>query len=173
VTYTYVVTNVGDTALSNVSVVDDKCAPVSFVGGDTDVDLELDLLETWTFTCTTTLTVTTTNTAVAEGCALDDQEQEVCVTDADQATVTVAPPTAPPITNPPITNPPITNPPTTAPTQSLLAATGTPVVTAPPTDSFGDPSRPSTDTWRLLLIALAGLLASFLVLTPAAAPRRR
>ena len=166
VTYTYVVTNVGDTALSNVTVVDDKCAPVSFVSGDTDVDSELDLLETWTFTCTTTLTVTTTNTALAEGCALDDQEQAVCVTDDDQATVTVAPPTAPPTTPP-------TTPPTPTPFQSVGAATGTPVVTAPPTDAFGDPSRPSSESWRILLIALAGLLASLLVLTPATAKRRR
>jgi len=81
-------------------------------------------------------------------------------------TPTPVPPTAPPTTPP-------TTPPTPTPFQSVGAATGTPVVTAPPTDAFGDPSRPSTDTWRFLLIALAGLLASLLVLTPATAPRRR
>ena len=161
--YTYAVTNAGDAVLSNVTVVDDTCSPVTFVDGDSNDDGFLDLHETWNFECTTSITETTTNTAVASGFFGEDE-----VLAEDTATVTVLPPV---ITPPPvITDPPIiTNP----PSQSLLAATGTPVVTAPPTDAFGDPSRPSTDTWRLLLIALAGLLASLLVLTPATATRRR
>ena len=161
VTYTYTVINVGDTALSNVTVVDDKCVPVTFVGGDTNSDVKLDLTETWTYTCTTTITVTTTNIVVASGTS-----GETTVSDDDTATVTVLPPTPVPPTPTPV-------PPTVAPTQSLLAATGTPVVTAPPTDAFSDPTRPTNESWRILLIGLAGLLASLLVLTPAPATRRK
>jgi LysM repeat protein len=51
VTYTYVVTNPGDDPLSNVTVVDDKCSPVTFKSGDTDADTKLDVTETWTYTC--------------------------------------------------------------------------------------------------------------------------
>ena len=155
VTYTYIVTNIGDTALSNVTVIDNKCAPVTFVGGDTDGDSKLDLSETWTFTCTTTIILTTTNTVVASGTS-----GETTVTDQDQATVTVAPPTAPPA----ITNPP---------GQSILAVTGTPNVTAPPTDELGSPARPSNDSWRLMLVLLACVLAIALILTPAKATRRK
>jgi uncharacterized repeat protein (TIGR01451 family) len=67
VTYTYAVTNPGDDPLSNVSVSDDRCSPVTFVGGDTNHDGLLDLSETWTYTCSTTISVDTTNTAEARG----------------------------------------------------------------------------------------------------------
>jgi hypothetical protein len=53
VTYTFAVTNPGDTPLSGVTVSDDRCAPVSGPtqkqGGNADE--ELDPGETWTFTC--------------------------------------------------------------------------------------------------------------------------
>jgi hypothetical protein len=53
VTYTFAVTNPGDTPLSGVTVSDDRCAPVSGPtdkqGGDADELLEPG--ETWTFTC--------------------------------------------------------------------------------------------------------------------------
>ena len=53
---------------------------------------------------------------------------------------------------------------------AVLGATGTPRVTLPPTDtSVG--STPSSGNWRILLVALAGVLAGVLVLTPTA--RRR
>jgi hypothetical protein len=55
-------------------------------------------------------------------------------------------------------------------------ATGTPVITAgptlPPTDLEGS-AAPLSDTWRMALIALAGILASVLVMTPARSTRRR
>jgi ketosteroid isomerase-like protein len=53
VTYTFAVTNPGDTALHGVTVSDDRCAPVTGPtaksGGDADDELEAG--ETWTFTC--------------------------------------------------------------------------------------------------------------------------
>jgi uncharacterized repeat protein (TIGR01451 family) len=87
VTYTYVVTNTGDVPLSDVSVSDDKCSPVSYVSGDANDDDFLGLSETWTFSCTTTITTDTTNTGTATG-----HDGEDTVTDTDQATVTVEQP---------------------------------------------------------------------------------
>ena len=91
VTYTYEVTNVGDVALSNVSVSDDKCSPVTYESGDTDHDSKLDLSETWTFTCSADLTKTTTNVATATG-----WHGNTKVEDDDKVTVTVADPTPTP-----------------------------------------------------------------------------
>lgn len=169
VTYSYTVLNTGDVPLSNITVSDDKCAPVVFGGGDTNGNNLLDLTETWTYSCTTTITVTTLNTVTANG-----HDGQTVVSDTDTATVTVLPPTAPPVTAPPVTAPPITAPPVTAaPTQAVLAVTGAPIVTLPPTDSLGGTGGPSDGTWRLALMAMAALLASVLVLTPAKVNNRR
>ncbi|MFQ5399230.1 MAG: multicopper oxidase domain-containing protein [Anaerolineae bacterium] len=68
VTYTYEVSSFfGNDPLTNISIVDDKCSPVTFVSGDTNGDSVLDLDETWIYTCATVLTQTTTNTATATG----------------------------------------------------------------------------------------------------------
>lgn len=67
VTYTKKVTNPGTVALSNVRVVDDKCAPLQYISGDTNGDSMLQNSETWTYTCRMNLTQTTTNTATASG----------------------------------------------------------------------------------------------------------
>ncbi|HEY4633410.1 MAG TPA: hypothetical protein VIH00_05780 [Candidatus Limnocylindrales bacterium] len=171
VTYTYTVSNVGDTALSDVTVEDDTCSPVDYVSGDDNTNDLLDLDEIWIFTCTMLITEDTTNVAIAHGW---DGENEV--TDDATADVTVLPPTAPPTDEP--TAPPTLAPtPTVAPTptfvQSVGAETGTPSVTLPPTDVINGPSGPADGTWRLALIALAALLASVLVLTPARATSRR
>jgi hypothetical protein len=86
VTYTYLVTNKGNAPLSNVTVTDDKCSPVTYQGGDTDNLGVLDLTETWTYTCTMDVTQTITNTAKANGSYKDTPAPEA----TDQATVTVA-----------------------------------------------------------------------------------
>lgn len=86
VTYTYAVTNGGNTPLSNVALVDDACASVTGpTDGDTNGDGRLDLNETWLYSCSTTLADDTTNTATVTG--EDDLGLEV--QDTDTATVVV------------------------------------------------------------------------------------
>ena len=66
---------------------------------------------------------------------------------------------------------------TPAPTGGVGGATATPAPTAattlPPTDTLGD-AAPATggDSWRIVLLALAGLLTAALLLTPARAYRK-
>lgn len=67
VTYTERLTNPGAVALSNVRLVDDKCAPVNYISGDTNSNAKLDVSETWTYICRMNLFATTTNTAIATG----------------------------------------------------------------------------------------------------------
>jgi hypothetical protein len=62
ITFTYRVNNPGIIPLSDVSVVDDKCANMSGKLGDTNGNNLLDITEVWIYTCTTHLTQTTTNT---------------------------------------------------------------------------------------------------------------
>ncbi len=67
VTYTKRVTNPGAVALSNVRLIDDKCASVKYVYGDTNGDSKLDTTEAWIYTCRQNLLKTTTNTVIASG----------------------------------------------------------------------------------------------------------
>ena len=67
VTYTYTVTNTGDTPLANPVVTDSVCSPVTIVSGDDNSNGLLDVNETWTYTCTITLSVDRLNTATASG----------------------------------------------------------------------------------------------------------
>jgi uncharacterized repeat protein (TIGR01451 family) len=67
VTYSFVVSNTSDSPVGSVSVVDDKCKPLSAPTGDTNNNAKLDVGEFWTYTCTQTLSITTTNTAKANG----------------------------------------------------------------------------------------------------------
>ena len=69
VTYTYTVTNPGVVALNNVTVTDDKCAPVSRISGDVNSNHLLEPSETWTYTCQTHISASTRNTATALGTA--------------------------------------------------------------------------------------------------------
>ena len=65
----------------------------------------------------------------------------------------------------------VDNSPTSTPTGGVGGATGTPGVpgvTLPPTDTLsGGTLTPPADGWRLILMALAGLMAAALLLTPA------
>ncbi len=60
------------------------------------------------------------------------------------------------------------------PEDSIGGETETPAITLPPTDTFGSgPMAPANDSWRILLVLMAGILASLLILTPSPATRRR
>ena len=60
------------------------------------------------------------------------------------------------------------------PTGEVLSEIGAPAVTLPPTDTLPQgTSTPSGDNWRLILLAMAGILAGSLVLTPSEALARR
>jgi hypothetical protein len=60
------------------------------------------------------------------------------------------------------------------PTGEVLAETGAPAVTLPPTDTLsGSTQAPAGESWRLILLAMAGILATTLLLTPAMSPARR
>jgi len=87
VTYTYLVSNTGNTPISSIGLNDDKLGVISGpASGDTSNPGFLDPFETWTYTTTTTLLVTTTNTATAAG--MDPTGAPVSVT-SDPVTVSV------------------------------------------------------------------------------------
>jgi len=90
VTYRYTVTNPGTVALTNVSVVDNKCSSFSGRSGDVNNNNLLDVNEVWTYTCQANLTQTTTNTGTAQGSA-----NGLTATDYSLATVVVTAPTLP------------------------------------------------------------------------------
>ena len=71
--------------------------------------------------------------------------------------------------------PPTPTPPTPTPSFSggVEGITGTPSVTLPPTDGVPAATAPASETWRILLIAMAVLLASILVVTPKPVSRRQ
>jgi hypothetical protein len=100
-------------------------------------------------------------------------------TEAPTPTPTTAPtptPTEAPTPTPTSTAAPTeTAAPTATPTGEVGGVTGTPRVTLPPTDTIGDTtgSTPSSEGWRLILLAMAGLLAAALLLTPARRARKR
>jgi hypothetical protein len=183
VDYDYAVTNPGNVVLSNVTVTDDKCAPVVYESGDTNTNDRLDLDETWLFSCTTTIDVTTMNVATASGWFGDSK-----VEDTDDWTVTVAEPTPTPSEEPteeptptpseeptptpsaePTPSEEPTEEPTPTPEGSVEAETGTPTVTLPPTDA----GTTSPSSGGGLLPVLAMLAAISLAVTAGTTRLRR
>lgn len=67
VMYSYIVTNPGVVAMSNVNVTDDKCGPISGPFGDNNGNKLLDSGESWAYACQTKVSVSTRNVATAEG----------------------------------------------------------------------------------------------------------
>ena len=75
----------------------------------------------------------------------------------------------------PTPTPSATPTPTPSPTPEDSVGGATDDPTLPPTDTFsgGGTMAPTTDSWRILLVVMAGILASLLILTPSPATRRR
>jgi len=92
VAYTYTATNIGETAVRNVVVEDNKCNPVEFISGDSNNDSILDVNETWVYRCTETVSETVTNTASLR--AISDNWSGY---DTASATVIVGVPLTPPL----------------------------------------------------------------------------
>lgn len=91
VTYNYVVWNVGgQQPLTDVTLSDNKCSPVTFLSGDSNINSKLDTGENWKYNCTTILSQTTTNTARATG-----KTNGLIATDTVDATVIVRVPLLP------------------------------------------------------------------------------
>jgi hypothetical protein len=90
------------------------------------------------------------------------------------ATDTPAPATGTPAPSPTGGVQPTEGVPTATPTGGVGGVTGAPTVgpTLPPTD-LESQAGPSGDTWRLLFLALAGIIATMLVVTPVTSRRRR
>lgn len=79
VTYSYNITNPGTVALSNVRITDDKCAPMNYLGGDTNQNGMLEVTETWSINCQVNLIRNTTNTVSVEGSANGLTARDVAV----------------------------------------------------------------------------------------------
>lgn len=93
-------------------------------------------------------------------------------TPREQTTPTTTPdPTPTPTPNPTPSPTPETTP---SPTGSVLSEVGTPQITLPPTDTLSASTEaPTGENWRLILLAMSGILALTLILTPDRAPARR
>jgi uncharacterized repeat protein (TIGR01451 family) len=92
VTYSYTLRNIGTVPVTNITMADDSCGPLSFISGDINKDLKLDTIETWIYTCKTNLTKTTTNIVTATGWA-----NGISATDIASATVVVGASIVPPL----------------------------------------------------------------------------
>ena len=83
-------------------------------------------------------------------------------------------PTNPPVFQPAPTPVPTPEPTPEPPTGGVLAETGAPQVTLPPTDTLsGSTQTPTGESWRIVLLAMAGILATTLLLTPVMQPAKR
>lgn len=71
-------------ALTNISVLDNKCSPVVFTTGDYNSNGKLDKNEVWKYSCSMLLTGTTTNTVTAIG-----YSDDICYTWSTSDTATV------------------------------------------------------------------------------------
>ncbi len=93
VTYHYAVKNfLTEVPLTDVSVSDDSCSPVTFVEGDDNSDSKLDYSETWRYACTTKISTTTQSVATAVGTA-----NNMTATHKAYATVVVGSDNVPPL----------------------------------------------------------------------------
>jgi hypothetical protein len=81
-TFTYTVTNSGNTHLTDIALVDNGCLDIFLLSGDGDNDRKLDTHEVWKYACTKAVTEKITETARASGRIAD-------LTVTDDASLTV------------------------------------------------------------------------------------
>jgi len=89
ITYTYNVTNTGNTPLSNVSVSDNRTGGAIYQSGDTNGDNKLDVDETWIFTANYTVTAEDTNPLVNVATASGTDASGKTVSAQDSASVAI------------------------------------------------------------------------------------
>jgi hypothetical protein len=93
--YRYEVTNLGEVPLSNVTVSDDKCSPLSGPAGDRNRNEKLEPRETWVYTCMYRITGREPNPfenrVIARGEVLDDGQVVESYTDRHPAIVQIVP----------------------------------------------------------------------------------
>jgi len=86
-TFTFVVTNAGDTALGIAEVTDNIAGAGSYISGDANSNSMLDLAETWVYQATYRFTSLGTVENTVTVCSEDSLEAEVCSTDKHKTIV--------------------------------------------------------------------------------------
>jgi hypothetical protein len=148
--------------------------------------------ETTTTEATTTTEETTTQTTTTEETTTTEQTTTTEPTPTPTPTPTPNPtptptpnPTPTPTPDPTPTPTPVPTPTPTPtpdptseivsePTGEVLSEVGAPRITLPPTDMLpAAPSVPAGDNWRLVFLAMAGILAASLLVSPRAEATRR
>lgn len=123
-----------------------------------------------TATTSTTSTTTTPTTTTTTSRFTTSTESTPSFSTSTQSTSSQSTTTTPTTTTQSTTTEPTTS---TANTGGVAGVTSAPTTTPPPTSTGGPTGTPNDGTWRIALIAMAGLLATILVMTPATARRRR
>jgi uncharacterized repeat protein (TIGR01451 family) len=89
ITYTYTVTNPGNTALYNISITDDPIEDITYLSGDTNGDGRLDTDETWVFTADHTVSAEDPSPLVNEATVTGTDALAKTVTAQATASVTI------------------------------------------------------------------------------------
>lgn len=144
VTYTNIVTNPGEVALSNIRLTDDKCGPVEYISGDINNNSKLDTSEAWKYVCQMNLIKTAANTVVATG-----EANGLVARDFAIATVVVA----------------LAIPSAIVPTtETVTTSTPVPMVVADDVALLPDTGWASEENMRILLIILSIFFVILLLL---------
>jgi len=155
--YSYAYTNDGKDPISDLKLVDDKCAPVTYAGGDTNNNHVVDPGERWTFRCNQTFSTVGTfpNTVTATGIdTVDHLAVPPLIAHAQVVTTAVGVP---------VTSPP----------QVLGETVTKPPAPAPKTPARVAPSIMARTGVRIAVMVFAGLLAIGCGILLLAVSRRR
>jgi len=82
--FTYLVKNTGSVELGNLSVLDNRLASLTYVGGDTDHNGKLGLNEIWTYTASEAVTAVGSYLHTGKASA-EDAVSHMTVSDTDAA----------------------------------------------------------------------------------------